>query len=64
MVELEPGAVTRRHDRHIARSVAAWLSRRHTEATLSELAVRLGQSRAESVPILVRRMETRLRSSS
>ena len=61
---LEAGALTRRHDRHIARSVAAWLCRRHTEATLSELAALLGQSRADSVPSLVRRMEARLSSSS
>ena len=61
---LEAGAMTRRHDRHIARSVAAWLCRRHTEATLSELAGLLGQSRADSVPSLVRRMEARLRSRS
>ena len=39
--------------------MAAWLCRRHTEATLSELAGRLGQSRADSVPSLVRRMEAR-----
>jgi putative transposase len=61
---LESGALTRRHDRHIARSVAAWLCRRYSEATLSELAGRLGQSRADSVPSLVRRMEARLRTSS
>ena len=61
---LEAGALTRRHDRHIARAMAAWLCRRHTEATLSELAVRLGQSRADSVPSLVRRMETRLKTSA
>jgi REP element-mobilizing transposase RayT len=60
---LEAGALTRRHDRHIARSVAAWLCRRHTEATLSQLAVLLGQSRADSVPSLVRRMEVRLKTS-
>jgi len=60
---LGAGALTRRHDRHIARSMAAWLCRRHTEATLSELAGRLGQSRADSVPSLVRRMEARLTSS-
>jgi len=60
---LDAGALTRRHDRHIARSVAAWLCRRHTEATLSELAGRLGQSRADSVPSLVRRMDARLRNS-
>jgi putative transposase len=60
---LEAGALTRRHDRHIARSVAAWLCRRHTEATLSALAGRLGQSRADSVLSLVRRMEARLRTS-
>jgi hypothetical protein len=44
--------------------VAAWLCRRYSEATLSELAGRLGQSRADSVPSLVRRMEARLRTSS
>jgi hypothetical protein len=60
---LEAGALTRRHDRHIARSVAAWLCPRHTGVTLSELAVPLGQSRADTVRSLVRRMEARLRSS-
>ena len=29
---LESGALTRRHDRHIARSVAAWFCRRHTRS--------------------------------
>jgi hypothetical protein len=42
------------HDRHIARAVGAWLCRCSTEATLSELAGRLGLSRADSVPNLLR----------
>jgi REP element-mobilizing transposase RayT len=61
--DLEAGALTRRHDRHIARTMAAWLCRRHTQATLSEIAARLGLSRADSVPGLVRRLEARLKSS-
>jgi hypothetical protein len=61
--DLDEGSLTRRHDRHIARAMAAWLCRRHTEATLRELASRLGLSRADSVPSLVRRLESRLASS-
>jgi REP element-mobilizing transposase RayT len=60
---LDAGALRRRHDRHIARAMAAWLCRRHTEATLGALAGRLGLSRADSVPSLVRRLEARLRDS-
>ncbi len=44
--DLEPGSLARRGDGHVARAVAAWLARRHTEATLRELAPRLGLSRA------------------
>jgi chromosomal replication initiation ATPase DnaA len=60
---LDAEALRRRHDRHIARSMAAWLCRRHTGATLSELAGHLGLSRADSVPGLVRRLEVRLSQS-
>jgi hypothetical protein len=38
---LDRSALLRRHDPHLARAVAAWLCRRHTEATLRELALRL-----------------------
>jgi hypothetical protein len=61
--DLEADALRRRHDRHIARAMGAWLCRRHTLATLSEIASRLGLSRADSVPSLVRRLEARLKSS-
>jgi hypothetical protein len=36
---LDDAALSRRHDPHVARGVAAWLCRRHTEASLRELAV-------------------------
>ena len=42
--------------------VAAWLCRRHTEATLGELAEWLGLSRADSVPNLTRRFQAQLKS--
>ena len=61
--EFESGALRRRHDRHIARPMAAWLCRRHTQATLSEIASELGLSRADSVPSLVRRLEARFNNS-
>jgi len=57
---LDPAVLSRRGDAHIARAVAAWLCRRHTEAPLRELAARLGLSRADSVPNLTRRVEARL----
>ena len=60
---LDEAALSRRHDPHVAPAVAAWLCRRHTEASLRELAVWLGLSRADSVPNLVRRIETRLKAS-
>jgi REP element-mobilizing transposase RayT len=60
---LEPSSLSRRHDAHIARAIAALLCRRHTEATLRELAKRFGLSRADSVPNLTRRAEARLRTS-
>ena len=45
--EVKPALLAKRHDPHIARAVAAWLCRRHTEATLAELAEWLGLSRAD-----------------
>jgi putative transposase len=59
--EVEPDLLSKRRDPHIARAVAAWLCRRHTEATLSELADWLGLSRADSVPNLTRRLDVRLK---
>ena len=47
----------------LARAVAAWLCRRHTEASLRELAEWLGLSRADSVPNLTRRLEAQLKAS-
>jgi chromosomal replication initiation ATPase DnaA len=60
--EVEPALLAKRHDPHIARAVAAWLCRRHTEATLAELAEWLGLSRADSAPNLTRRLEAQLKS--
>ena len=60
---LDDAALSRRHDPHVARAVAAWLCRRHTEASLRELAPSLGLSRPDSVPNLTRRIETRLKAS-
>jgi hypothetical protein len=56
---LDDAALSQRHDPDVARGVAAWLCRRHIEASLSELAVWLGPSRADDVP----RIETRLKAS-
>ena len=60
---LDDAALSRHHDPHVARAVAAWLCRRHTEASLRELAAPLGLSRPDSVPNLTRRIETRLKTS-
>jgi putative transposase len=60
---LDNASLSRRHDPHLARTVAAWLCRRHTEASLRELAQWLGLSRADSVPNLTRRFEARLKAS-
>ena len=60
---LDGASLSRRHDPHLARAVAAWLCRRHTEASLRELAEWLGLSRADSVPNLTRRLEARLKAS-
>jgi len=35
---LDGSSLLRRHDPHLARAVAAWLRRRHTEASLRQLA--------------------------
>lgn len=60
---LELAGLWCRGDAHIARAVAAWLCRCHTEEPLRVLATRLGLSRADSVPNLTRRVEARLRVS-
>jgi putative transposase len=57
---VEPAALACRGESHIARAVAAWLCRRHTEEPLRALAGRLGLSRADSVPNLTRRVDVRL----
>jgi REP element-mobilizing transposase RayT len=57
---VEPTALARRGESHIARAVAAWLCRRHTEEPLRALAGRLGLSRADSVPNLTRRVDAKL----
>jgi hypothetical protein len=53
--DVEPASLAKHHDLHRARAVAAWLCRRHTEATLGEFAEWLGLSRADSVPNVTRR---------
>jgi len=60
---LDASSLARRHDPHVARSVAAWLCRRYTEAPHRVLAEKFGLSRADSVPSLTRRLEARLSSS-
>jgi len=60
---LEGASLSRRHDPHLARAVAAWLCRRHTEASLRQLTEWLGLSRADSVPNLTRRLDARLKTS-
>jgi REP element-mobilizing transposase RayT len=60
---LDASALRRRHDPHVARAVAAWLSRRYSEASLRELAVCFNLSRAASVPNLTRRLEASLKTS-
>ena len=56
---LHDAALSPRHDPHVARAVAGWLCRRHTEASLRELAAWLGLSRADSVPNITGRIESR-----
>ena len=60
--DVEPALLAKRHDPHMARALSAWLCRRHTEATLLELAEWLGLSRADIVPNLTRRFQARLKS--
>jgi hypothetical protein len=57
---LEPSDLGRLRGGVEARSAAAWLCRRYTEAPLRELAGRFGLSRAGSVSNLTRRVEARL----
>ena len=61
---LGPIGTGQRGDPHIARAVAAWLCRRHSEVPLRELAPQLGLSRADSVPKQTRGMDARLRARS
>ena len=60
---LDASALRSRHDPHLARAVATWLCRRHSEAFLQELAVCFNLSRAASVPNLTRRLEASLKRS-
>ncbi len=60
---VDGATLSRRHEPHLARAVAAWLCRHHTEASLRELAEWLGLSRADSVPNLTRRIEVRLQAA-
>lgn len=62
--KLELDALGERRNPHIARAVAAGLCRQLTEATLRELAERLGLSRADSVPNLTRRFEAKMATSA
>ncbi len=59
---MDRSALAQRGDPHIARAVAAWLCRRHSEVPLRELAPQFVLSRADSVPNLTRRMDARLRA--
>jgi len=61
---LQPSDLGRRHGAVEARSVAAWLCRRYTEAPLRELAERFGLARAGSVSNLTRRIDARLAKDS
>lgn len=55
--KLAPGDLARAGEHALARSLAAWLCRRHTSAKLSLLSRRLGYARPESIPGIVRRVE-------
>jgi putative transposase len=61
---IEQSELSQRGSRHPARAAMAYLARRHTAATNSELTEILGVSRAESVPNLTRRYEAWLSSDS
>jgi hypothetical protein len=52
---VESSELGRRGSRHESRAALAYLARRHTETTNSELAVILGVTRPDSVPNLTRR---------
>lgn len=60
---VERSSLARPGDPHLARAVAAWLCRRHTQATLRQLAEPLGLSRPDSVPNLTRRIDAKIKSS-
>ena len=61
---IDESELSRRGSRHPARAAMAYLARRHTVATNSDLVPILGVSRAESVPNLTRRFEALLSSDS
>lgn len=56
--EIEPAELAVRGSRHPARIIFASLARSHTAATLAELSDALGLSRRDSVPNLLRRIES------
>ena len=55
--DLNAEALSQRGQHTEARAVAAWLAKRHTSATLRELATPLGLGRAQSVGNLTRRID-------
>jgi hypothetical protein len=56
VLEVAPQVLSARGSRHPARALFAYLSRCFTDATLSEVAERLGLTRADCVPAQVRRV--------
>ena len=56
VLDITPAALSARGKRHPARALFAYLGYCHTDATLNELAERLGLSRADSVPAHIRRV--------
>ncbi len=58
-----PDALSARGRHTEMRSVAAWLAKRHIQATLWELAAPLGLGRPQSVGNLTKRVDTALRKS-
>lgn len=61
--EVDLEALSQRSRHTEMRSVAAWLAKRHTPATLQELAAALGLGRAQSVGNLTRRVDAALDKS-
>jgi REP element-mobilizing transposase RayT len=61
---VDPEALAQRGRHTEMRAVAAWLARRHTPATLREMAPVLGLGRAQSVGNLTRRVDESLATST